>query len=228
MAFHIITLFPEVVSAYAKESIIGWAIKNDLIKVNIIDLRKFGEGKRKTVDDRAYGGGPGMILKIQPLIKAVEFLTKSYKLKTTNSKFIITSASGKKFEDKMAIGLSKKYKNIIIICGRYEGIDERLKKVLKDQGFAVDEVSIGDYVLTGGELPALVMVDAIARKIPGVLGKLESLEENRLGVGVPNYTRPEIFIYPSKGVRSRKYKVPKILLSGHRAKIEEWRADHRK
>ena len=225
MTFHIITLFPKIISTYTKESIIGRAIKNKLIKVNVIDLRKFGEGKRRTVDERAYGGGPGMILRIEPILKAILSLTKSptspaggYKLEAKSSKIIITSASGKTFDNKMSLGLSRKFKDIVILCGHYEGIDERLKRILKDQGFSVDEISAGDYVLTGGELPALGMIDAIARKIRGVLGKYESLEENRLGIGVPSYTRPEIFKY-----RNKTYRVPRILLSGHHAKIKAWR-----
>ncbi len=223
MQFYIVTLFPEVIEAYTNESIIGRAVKNKLIKVKTVNLREYGEGKRRNVDERAYGGGPGMVLKIGPILKAIQYLTKSYKLKTKSSKIIITSAGGKTFDDKMAINLSKKFRDIIILCGHYEGIDERLKKILKDQGFAVEEVSIGDYVLTGGELPALVMLDSIARKIPGVLGKFESLEENRLGAGVPSYTRPETFKY-----RGVTYAVPKVLLSGHHAEIEKWRASKKK
>ena len=220
MIFHIITLFPEIIESYTKESIISRAVKNKLIKVDVYDLRKFGEGKRRTVDERAYGGGPGMVLKVEPILKAI----KSLKLKVNSqSLIVITSAAGKRFDNKMALNFSKRYKNVVILCGHYEGIDERLKKVLKDMGFAVEEVSIGDYVLTGGELPALVMIDAISRKITGVLGKFDSLEENRLGVGVPSYTRPEVFKYKNK-----KYIVPKVLLSGHHKNIEEWRRAKKK
>lgn len=214
MNFHIITLFPGIISQYTNESIIGRAIKQRHIKVKVLDLRQFGEGKRRTVDERAYGGGPGMVLKAEPILRAVVALKIKDKKK---SLVIITSAGGKKFDENLAQNYLK-YKNIIIICGHYEGIDERLKKVLKDRGYAVDEVSIGDYVLTGGELPALVMIDSVARKIPGVLGKFESLEENRLGAGVPSYTRPDTFKYKNK-----KYSVPKVLLSGHHADIAEWR-----
>ena len=132
MTFHIITLFPEIIEAYTKESIIGRAIKNKLIKVNVLNLRKFGEGKRRTVDERAYGGGPGMVLKVGPLLRAVQFLTKDKRLKTKDALVVITSTCGKKFDDKIAQNYSNKYKNIIVICGHYEGIDERIKKVLKD------------------------------------------------------------------------------------------------
>ncbi len=220
MVFHIITLFPEMIQSYTEESIIGRAVKNKLIKVSTNYLRDFADDKRRTVDERAYGGGPGMVLKVEPIIKAINSLKIKDKKKTL---VVITSAGGKKFDDKLAQTYSKKYKNIIIICGHYEGIDERIIKMLRDQKFKVEEVSIGDYVLTGGELPALVMIDAISRKIPGVLGKFDSLEENRLGVGVPSYTRPEIFKYKNK-----KYVVPKVLLSGHHKDIEEWRRFKRK
>lgn len=223
MNFYVITLFPEVVSTYTDKSIIGRAIRNKLIKVNLINLREFGEGKRRIVDDRTYGGGPGMVLKVEPILKAFLYLIKNYKLKTKNSRIIITSAGGRSFNAKLAKNLSNKYENLIIVCGHYEGIDERLKKILKDQGFSAEEVSVGNYVLTGGELPALIMIDAISRKIPGVLGKFESLEEERLGVGVPTYTRPDVFKY-----KNRKYIVPKVLLSGHHAEIEKWRSKKRK
>jgi len=129
------------------------------------------------------------------------------------------SAGGKQFTNSVAAELAKKYNRIILICGHYEGVDERIKKIIKDLGFEFSEISIGPYVLTGGELPAMVLVDSIARQIPGVLGKTESLEENRLGVGVPVYTRPEIF-----ALKGKKYIVPKVLLSGDHKKINEWRA----
>lgn len=220
MNFYIITLFPKLIEAYSNESIIGRAVKNKFIKVKALYLRDFTEDRRRTVDERAYGGGPGMVLKVEPILKAITSLKVKDKTKTL---VIITSAGGKPFDNKLAIGYPKKYKNIIIVCGHYEGIDERIIKILKDQKFKAEEVSIGDYVLTGGELPALVMIDAIARKIHGVLGKTASLEENRLGVGVPSYTRPETLKYKNK-----KYIVPKVLLSGHHKDIEEWRRLKRK
>ena len=220
MNFYVITLFPKVIESYSNESIIGRAIKNALVKVKVVDLRGFGEGKRRTVDERAYGGGPGMVLKVEPILKAVQSLRIRNKKKTL---VVITSAGGKMFDNNLALQVSKKYRNIVIICGHYEGIDERLTKVFRDLGFAVSEISVGDYVLTGGELPALIMIDSISRKIPGVLGKFESLEEERLGAGVPTYTRPEIF-----KLRNKKYVVPKVLLSGHHAEIEKWRTHKRK
>jgi len=214
MTFHIITLFPEVFDAYFKESVIGKAIKKSRIKVKFYDLRKFSKDKKhKKVDDKAYGGGPGMVLEVEPIVRAVAKATRGKK----NPKIILFSAAGKQLDNKMAKGLTG-HKDIVLIAGRYEGVDERVKKILK-----VEEVSIGPYVLTGGEVPAMALVDAVARQIKGVLGHEESLEEKRYGVGVPVYTRPETFKYKKK-----KYSVPKVLLSGDHAEIEKWRKTHRK
>lgn len=211
--FDIITIFPEIFSSYFSESMILRGQKKKLIKINVHDLRKWTTDKRKTVDDKQYGGGPGMVLKVEPLAKALRALGKKKK-----TKVILFSASGKQFDNAMAASLVEKADRLILICGHYEGVDERIKKIIKDLGFEFSEISIGPYVLTGGELPAMVLVDAVARQIPGVLGKTESLEEKRLGVGVPVYTRPEIFAWKGK-----KYIVPKVLLSGDHKKIEGWR-----
>lgn len=213
LTFDIITIFPKIFSSYFSESMILRAQKNKLIKINIHDLRKWTSDKRKTVDDKQYGGGPGMVMKVEPLAKALRAVKKNKK-----TKVILFSADGKQFENKMAADLAKKYDRLILICGHYEGVDERIKKVIKDLGFEFSEISVGPYVLTGGELPAMVLVDAATRQIPGVLGKTESLEEKRLGIGVPVYTRPEVFKF-----RGKKYLVPKVLLSGDHKKIEEWR-----
>ncbi len=221
LQFDIITIFPEIFNSYFSESMILRAQKKKLIKINIHDLRKWAVDKRKTVDDKSYGGGPGMVLKIEPLARALGSILKikNQKSKIKNKvKVILFSASGRQFENKMAADLAKKYDRLILICGHYEGVDERIKKVVSDYGLRISDFSIGPYVLTGGELPAMVLVDAVTRQIPGVLGKTESLEEKRLGVGVPVYTRPEIFIWKGK-----KYLVPKVLLSGDHKKIEEWR-----
>lgn len=211
--FDIITIFPKIFDSYFSESIVSRGQKKKLIKINIHDLRKWTTDKRKTVDDKPYGGGPGMVMKIEPLAKALRSMKKNKK-----TKVILFSAGGKQFDNAVAAGLAKKYDRLILICGHYEGVDERIKKIIKDLGFDFSEISIGPYVLTGGELPAMVLTDAVARQIPGVLGKTESLEEKRLGVGVPAYTRPEIFI-----LKGKKYPVPKVLLSGDHKKIEEWR-----
>ncbi len=213
LQFDIITVFPEIFSSYFSESMILRGQKKKLIKINIHDLRKWTTDKRKTVDDKQYGGGPGMVMKVEPITKALRALKK-----TKKTKVILFSASGKQFTNSVAAELAEKFDRIILICGHYEGVDERIKKVVKDLGFKISELSIGPYVLTGGELPAMVLVDAVTRRIPGVLGKTESLEEKRLGVGVPVYTRPEIFKF-----RGKKYSVPKVLLSGDHKKIEEWR-----
>ena len=200
------------------------AQKNKLIEIKIHNLRDFTKDRHRKVDDRPFGGGPGMVLKIEPLIKAISSILRIQNLEfriKKKTKIILFTPAGKQFNNKVAADLAKNYDNLIFICGRYEGVDARVKKVIKDLGFKVEEISIGDYVLTGGELPAMVLIDSVSRQIPGVLGKQESLEEKRYGAGLPTYTRPEIFIYPPAG--GKKYRVPKILLSGNHKKIEEWR-----
>ncbi|OGF21435.1 tRNA (guanosine(37)-N1)-methyltransferase TrmD [Candidatus Falkowbacteria bacterium RIFOXYB2_FULL_38_15] len=217
LQFDIITIFPEVFSGYFNESIIGRAQKNNLIKINIHNLRDWAEDKHQKVDDSPYGGGPGMVIKIEPIAKAISSIFK-LKMRNEKLKVILFSAGGKQFDNTVASRLAKKYDRLILICGHYEGVDARIKKVVKDMGIEYSEISIGQYVLTGGELPAMVLVDAVARQVQGVLGKEESLEEKRLGIGVPTYTRPDIFHFKDK-----KYGVPKVLLSGNHRKIEEWR-----
>ena len=222
MRFDIITIFPEVFGGYFNESIISRAQKKKLVKIKIWDLRKFLRGKER-VDDRPYGGGPGMVLKIEPLARVLESILQ---LRRPTSKFkkksdvliILLSASGKQFSSKMAANFAKKYNHIILVAGHYEGIDERIKKIITAHGLRLAALSIGQYVLTGGEIPAMVVVDAVSRHIPGVLGRAESLEEKRYGVGVSSYTRPETFQFKGK-----KYRVPAVLLSGNHAKIESWR-----
>lgn len=210
MTFHIITLFPSAFSSYLDESIIARAIKNKKIRVKFYDPKDF-ETKGRRIDDKPYGGGPGMVVRAEPVIKAVT-KAKGGKKKV---KIIFLSASGKQFTNEYAEKTSKSYKDIIIICGRYEGLDNRVRKIFK-----AEEISIGPFILTGGELPTMIMIDAISRHIPGVLGNLNSIEESR--VASPEvYTRPEILIYKNK-----KYKVPKVLLSGDHRKIEEWKTRH--
>lgn len=206
---HVITIFPEAFESYLKASILGKAQKKKLLKINFINLRDFTGDKHKQVDDSPYGGGPGMVLKFEPIHKAV----KSIKAK---SEIILFSARGKKLDSKTARRLSKN-KNLILICGRYEGVDERVA-----QGIADETISIGNYILSGGELPALVLIEALSRHIPGVLGKKESLEE--IKGSYPVFTRPEVVT--AKG--GRKLRVPKSLLSGDHEKIKEWRREHSK
>ena len=230
MTFHIITIFPQIFNSYLEEGILSRAQKNNLIKINILNLRDFSSDKHKTVDDRPFGGGPGMVLKVEPIYKAVQFLkSKSLaspkfsspsanKIKSQKSKIILLSAKGKRFNQNLAYKFSK-FKEIVFICGRYEGVDERVTKYIADE-----EISIGDYILSGGELAALVIIEAISRLIPGVLGNIESIEEKRFNNsqpkgGWPVYTRPAVF-EPKPGV---KWNVPKILLSGNHKKIDDWK-----
>lgn len=219
MNFHVITLFPEVVDAYCNASILGRAQKEKKIKVKTYQLRDYVQKKWGKVDERPYGGGPGMVLQAEPVVRAVEVIQKSISKRglRRKSKVLVTATAGKRLTNAYAKNLVK-YKDVIIVCGRYEGIDARVKKILKAQGFVVDEVSVGPYILTGGEVPALAIIDATARQIPGVLGTFESLEEGRVASS-DVYTRPEILMY-----RKKKYHVPKVLLSGHHANINKLRS----
>ncbi len=216
MVFHIITLFPSAFRSYLGESILKRAIEDGKIKVQFYNPREYTENKWRRIDRAPYGGGPGMVIQALPVIEAVA----NCKLKDKKKKPLIIwlTPGGKQFDTKIAKTYAKKFTDIIFICGRYEGIDARVKQAVKNAfKIKVDEVSVGPYVVTGGELPAMVMVDSISRQIPGVLGDLASLEENR--VASPDvYTRPEIFKFKGKN-----YRVPKILLSGHHQKIENWR-----
>ena len=218
MRFHIITIFPEMFDSYLKESILGRATRNKIISFNFYNPRDFIKAPKnnyKPVDDKPYGGGPGMGMRAEPILKAGEASLKKIKGKKVLIINFIPSAP--KFTTPFAKIFSKKYTDIILICGRYEGIDSRVEKVIKNLKFKIINLSIGDYVLTGGELPAMVLVDSISRQIPGVLGKYESLEEERVSSSEV-YTRPEILKYGGKN-----YKVPKVLLSGNHKKIEEWK-----
>lgn len=209
MRFDIITIFPNIFKSYFSESILKRAEEKQLIKIGVHNLRDFTTDKHHKVDDKPYGGGPGMVIKIEPIYKAVQKLkAKSAKRK---AKVILFSTRGKKLDSKIAKRLSK-YDQLILICGRYEGVDERVAKYVADE-----EISIGDYVLSGGELPAMVLVEAVSRYIPGVLGKYESLEE--IKGSYPVYTRPEVF-EPKNG---KNWRVPKVLLSGSHKDIDKWR-----
>lgn len=210
MRFDILTIFPEIFNSYFEESIIKRAIKNKLIEIHIHDIRKFSKDKHKKVDDIPFGGGAGMVMTPQPLYDAIKHVKKLNK-----GPVIFMSPRGKTFVQKKAEDLSKKYKSIILLCGHYEGIDQRICDMLIDE-----EISIGSYVLTGGELPAMIIVDAISRLIPGVLGANASHEFDSFSKAFkrkkeyPHYTRPSLF---------KKMKVPEVLLSGHHKNIEEWR-----
>ncbi|MDP2651360.1 MAG: tRNA (guanosine(37)-N1)-methyltransferase TrmD [bacterium] len=208
MHFHIVTLFPKSFDSYLGESILKRALEDKKIKVSFYNPRDFVKDKFKRIDKPPYGGGPGMVIQAEPVIKAIA----KAKGKKKDVKIVFLSPSGKQFTNEYAARTAKKYKDIIIVSGRYEGIDARVKKIFK-----MEEVSVGPFVLTGGELPAMIMIDVISRQVEGVLGNFDSIEEKRVA-SRDVYTRPEEFTYKGK-----KYKVPKVLLSGHRAKIEEWK-----
>ena len=216
MKFEILTIFPEAFESFVKTSIIGRAIEEKKLEVRIHDIRDFSENKHKKVDDVPFGGGAGMVMMCQPLFDAIEY-AKQLEDDTapviffTPSKTVLNQAIAEEYSDQ------KKYSRIILLCGHYEGIDQRVRDHLVDR-----EISIGNFVLTGGELPAQIFIDAIGRLIPNVIGKEESHQEESFSeklkgkIEYPHYTRPSNF---------REMKVPEILLSGHHAKIEEWRND---
>jgi len=236
MEFNIITIFPEIFNSYFNESILKRAQKEKLIKIKTHNLRDYTSDKHKTVDDTPYGGGPGMVMKIQPIYDCVSEIKSALNSKIINqksklisslrSRTILFSAKGKKYTQADAVRLSK-YDNLILICGRYEGVDERVAQYLADE-----EISIGDYVLTGGEIPVMVLVDSVSRLIPGVLGNPDSLSEESFNNKIqnskfkiqnsqyeyPQYTKPEDF---------NGWKVPEILLSGNHKKIADWRESKR-
>lgn len=207
MRIDIITIFPGLFDSFLSESLIKKARDKKIISFHIHNLRDFTTDKHKTVDDRPYGGGAGMLLKIEPLVKALRSIRK-----TKKSRIILLSPAGTQFTQKKAEVFAKKYTHLIFVCGRYEGFDARIKK------YVDEELSIGPYVLNGGEVAAMAVVESVFRLLPGTLGNRESLtEESHSEAGYaeyPQYTRPELF----KGKR-----VPKVLLSGDHKRIQEWR-----
>ncbi len=225
MRFDIITIFPDIFDSYLNESLIKRGIKNGIIKVIAHNLRDYSLDRHNKVDDRPYGGGPGMVMAVEPIYRAVKFLKLKVKSKKLKTRTILFSTRGKKLDAKTAKRLSK-YDSLILICGRYEGVDERVAKYIADE-----EISIGDYVLNGGELATMVLMETVSRFLPGFLGKMESLEEIKGSYAV--YTRPPNF-FPEKFGRARPaefvpkkgtkpWRVPKILTSGHHLKIKEFR-----
>lgn len=254
MHFKVITLFSEAIEAYVRTSILGRAQGEKLFRVTYFDPRNFANDIRKTVDMRPFGGGPGMVMTAEPILKAWLAATERALGTETKRRSIAEKALGKsahhsrsisakgKRSGKKAIGasakriktivfaadgmplsndyaraLAKKYDEVILICGRYEGVDERVAKITK-----AEKVSIGSYILTGGEVPAMALIDATMRQVEGVLGAIESLEERRVA-GSTVYTRPETLAWEGK-----TYRVPKVLLSGHHQKIEEWKKSKKK
>lgn len=222
MQFHVITLFPEVCEAYTSASVLGRAQKTEKgkgakvrgkkISVAYYNPREFSKDKHKKVDDRPYGGGPGMVMHAEPILKAWEKAVGKKK-DQTKVKTLIMSPRGAVFTQALAKDFAKKYEHLVLISGRYEGIDARVKEILN-----AEEISVGDYILTGGELPALTIIDATARQIEGVLGTFESLEDDRFTSG-ETYTRPEVLKYKKK-----EYTVPKVLVEGNHKEIEKYRA----
>jgi tRNA (guanine37-N1)-methyltransferase len=204
MKIDILTIFPSMVVGPLQESILGRAQKNKLVSITVHDLRKYTLDKHRSVDTKPYGGGPGMVMRVEVIDRAIK------DLKTKESKVILLTPQGKVFKQTMASKLSKE-KHLVLICGHYEGFDERIRKLVNE------EISIGDYVLTGGELPAMVVVDAAVRLLPGVVGNAESIKsesfaKNRLEY--PQYTRPDDY---------QGMKVPEVLLKGNHKEIEKWR-----
>jgi tRNA (guanine37-N1)-methyltransferase len=213
MRFHIVTIFPGMFDSYLEESLFKRAQAKKIILVRAYDLRAFTKDKHRKVDDRPFGGGPGMVLAVQPAWDAVKKIKSMARktLKKHKTRVILFSTRGKQLNAATARRLAK-YDDLILICGRYEGVDERVAEYIADE-----EISIGNYVLSGGEIPALALIETVSRQIPGFLGKEESLEE--INGSFPTYTRPEVFI-PAKG---KKWRVPPVLLSGDHKKIAEWR-----
>lgn len=207
MRFDIVSIFPSFFDSFKSESLLKKAQDKELVFITTYDPRAFASDKHKTVDDKPYGGGAGMLMKIEPLVRTLESIKR-----TKRSRVILFSPSGKQFDQKRANVFAKKYDQLIFVCGRYEGVDSRIKK------FVDEELSVGPYVLNGGEVAAMVVIESVARLIPGVIGNAESLaEESHVTEGAseyPQYTRPEEF---------RGQKVPKVLLSGDHKKIAEWR-----
>ncbi len=227
MRFDVISTFPEAFKSYLSASILKRAQERKLISIYLHGLRKWGRGRHRQLDDKPYGGGAGMVLQALPILKAVDAVKS--KVKSQKSKVVILSAKGKQFNQRMAYGWAKRYECLMLISGRYEGIDERVRLALK-----AEEISIGPYVLTDGDVAAMAVVSAVARLIPGVI-KLESLQEEshwnlllkrevgagKHGLEYPHYTRPGALHW-----RGKLYSVPKVLLSGNHQKIAEWRKMH--
>jgi len=222
MNFHIVTIFPEVFKKYFQVGVIGRAQETGKIRVDVYNLRDYSKNKHLKVDNTPYGGGPGMVMAVQPIVDCIEFIKKQIKqgnpdISEEELKVILFAAKGKKFNQKKAVQY-KKLKHLILICGRYEGVDERVAEYIADE-----ELSIGEYILSGGELPAMTVVDATSRLIPGVLGNEKSLDsesysEEGFDPDFPVYTKPEKF---------GNWEVPKVLLSGNHGEIGKWRSKKR-
>jgi tRNA (guanine37-N1)-methyltransferase len=208
MRIDILTLFPEMFAGPFDTSILKRARENNLLDINLINIRDFSQNKHRAVDDTPFGGGAGMVMQVEPIFKAMEFLEQQQK---GLGRVVMMCPQGQPFSQELAKDLATADR-LVLLCGHYEGFDERVREKL-----VTDEISIGDYVLTGGELPAMVVVDAVARMIPGVLGEMASAEEDSFYSGLlehPHYTKPRVY---------QGMEVPEILLSGHHKNIEKWR-----
>lgn len=209
MRFHIMTLFPEIFNSYMNESIMKRAVEKGIIEVNIYNIRDFSTNKHKKVDDYPFGGGAGMVMTTQPIYDTYKYIIDKFDIK--DPRVIYLTPKGKVHNQNIASEMST-FEDVILLCGHYEGIDQRII-----DSIVTDEISIGDYVLTGGELPALILIDSISRLIPGVLSQNESFEEESFKddlLEYPHYTRPREFM---------GMEVPEVLLSGNHKKIDEWR-----
>ncbi len=221
----VITLFPEFIDQYASFGIIARAIKNKLLKIGAVNLRRFSVDARGTVDDRPYGGGLGMVLRPDVVIRAIlkvsgRLTNSTKKVNTKKTRVILMTPQGKPFTQAIAKKLAS-YDHLVLVSGRYEGFDERVRS------FVDEEISIGDYVLMGGELPSLVVTEAVLRLVPGVLGKDDSADKESFTKNTlefPQYTKPEVLEVKVNG-KIKKMPVPKVLLSGHHLNIEKWRAE---
>jgi tRNA (guanine37-N1)-methyltransferase len=201
----VVTIFPGILKGFLEESILKRAVEKKLVEFNTVDLRRFTKDRHKTTDDRVFGGGPGMVMKPEPLFEAVESVVKP------GARVILMTPQGRRFEQSVAVDLSHE-RHLVFICGHYEGVDERVRTHL-----ATEEISIGDYVLTNGVLPAAVVIDAVVRLVPGVLGNDEATREESFTGGrleYPHYTRPRVF---------RGWEVPEVLVSGDHKEIARWR-----
>lgn len=223
MRFHIISLFPSTIEGYVSESILKRAIEDSHIEVYTYNPKQYPDTPKDRIDKKPYGGGPGMVIQAAPVLRAYDaaikhiqkLVKKNKKHKKARVLTLFFTPHGTQFDTETASTFASSYTDIIMICGRYEGIDARVRNIVQAQ-----EYSVGPYVLTGGEIPAMIVIDAVSRQVPGVLGDFTSREESRIASDEV-YTRPEKLVWKKK-----KYTVPPVLLSGNHKKIDEWRADH--
>ena len=208
MKFDVVTIFPKMIEAGLAEGVVGRGVEKGLVDVRVHDLRVFTSDRHRTVDDVPYGGGPGMVMKVEPFVRALEAIRAE---RGTPGTVVLLSPQGRRF-DQVEAGRLLGLDHVVLLCGRYEGIDERVRELV-----ATEELSIGDFVVSGGETPALLVIDAVSRLVPGVVGDQESVEQDSFAQGIldhPHYTRPAEFA----GRR-----VPDVLLSGHHAEVRKWR-----